>query len=68
MSRMTGGTNSVAMMTAKAIFLPRKSTRASAYAAMEAVTRMTRVCAVAATTLLSSHRTTGVPSVAKIDR
>jgi hypothetical protein len=54
------GMNSVVMIAANRRFRPGKSIRASAYAAIDAVTSTRTVCAEAATMLLRNHRRTGV--------
>lgn len=56
---MTGGTSSVVTIAPKTILLPRNSRRASAYAPIEAVIRMSAVCMVAAARLLSNQRKIG---------
>src|SRR3954465_8286960 len=63
---MTGGTSSVAMIAPKTIFLPQNSSRARAYAAAEAVTRMMTVCSVAAPRLFRNHRKIGCWPLANV--
>ena len=60
MTSATGGTNSVASTTPVTTRLPGNCIRASAYAAIDAVTRISSVCSVAASTLLRNHWNTGV--------
>src|SRR4051794_8968021 len=63
---MTGGTNSVAMMAPKTIFLPLNSMRASGYAAMAAVATTRAEFAAAAIMLFANQRSTGVPEAPRM--
>src|SRR3954451_19197743 len=68
MMRMTGGTKSVAMMTANTIFFPRNSIRASGYAAIAAVATTSAALQAAAIMLFANQRSTGVPSASRMVR
>jgi len=63
MSSTMNGTKIVPTINPKITFLPGNSIRASAYAAIEAVTRISTVLRAAAARLLRNHRTTGVCDV-----
>ena len=55
------------MIAPKTTFLPGKSSRASAYAPIDAVTRISTVCSVAAAKLFHSHRKIGCwPDVSSV--
>src|SRR4051795_9547351 len=60
MSSTMNGTKIVPTISPKIRFLPGKSIRASAYAAIEAVTRISTALRAAAARLLRNHRTSGV--------
>ena len=57
------GMKIVPMISPNSSLFPGKSIRASAYAAIDAVTTMSTVLMVAAARLLKNHRTTGVCDV-----
>ncbi len=63
MSSTMHGTKIVPTINPKISFFPGNSIRASAYAAIDAVTTMSTVLMVAAARLLRNHRTTGVCDV-----
>ncbi len=61
-----GGMNSVPTISAKSSFAAAEPIRASAYAAIDAVTSMSSVCRVAASMLLTNQRSTGFAELSRI--